>query len=103
MDIATLGLKVDEQGFVQGTNRAIDAVNRLGNAEKTSLAQHKKIYTDRVATARASYQAEVEAAQRAMRERLRATTTSGEVRAAQEMYRKRVEAAQQAARAEVQL
>lgn len=102
-DIATLGLRVDESGFVQGVNRAEQAVRRLGQTEKATLAEHQRVYAQRVANARAAYQAEVEAAQRAMRERLRATTSSGEVRAAQEMYRKRVQAAQQAARAEVQL
>jgi hypothetical protein len=96
-DIATLGVKI----VTTGDEEAKKKIKAVGAEGDKLLATEKRNYAQRLTAIRASYQAEIEAAQRAMRERLKSTVTVNEVNNIKNMYKQQVDAAQAAARAHV--
>lgn len=83
--------------------RTFEVTARKLDASAQQLANNlKKTYSERVVAANAAANREIEAAQRSMRERLRATTSSAEVAAVREQFSRRAEAARAGARQEVQ-
>lgn len=98
----TLQLGMDASGAVTAGKQFEGAVNSVIATEKSALAQHRRIYADRLGAIRASYRQEVEAAERAMRARERASVSVAEVNQIRARYKEQVEAAQAASRAQIQ-